>query len=284
MSEERRLGRGLDSLLSASKPIQEIHESEPKGEMIYLTPRDIRENPYQPRTSLSDEALAELTSSIQANGILQPLVVRRVQHGYELVSGQRRLIAATRAGLPIVPAMVRQVDDSNMLTLALVENLQRADLNPIEKASAFRSLMERFSLTQDEVAKRIGIDRSSVANMIRLLDLPADIRDDVSRGTISMGHARALLSLTDAKLQHEMCERIRKHGLSVRAVEEAVAKKRADPKAPAPKLPHVLDLENRLRHRLAGKVEVFENGVKGRIVIHFNDLDELDRVLSIIGA
>jgi ParB family chromosome partitioning protein len=170
-----------------------------------------------------------------------------------------------------------------MLTLALIENLQRTDLNPIEKAKAFKRLMDAFNLTQEVVAQRVGMDRSTIANIMRLLDLPDPVKQDVSRGTISMGHARALLSLSDSAAQIQLANRIKKHNLSVRYVERLIAARR-DPTSKQAKPAHILDLENRLRQRIGGKVEVHEQSGAGKITIYFADLDDLDRILEVIGA
>jgi ParB family chromosome partitioning protein len=280
VTEERRLGRGLGSLLSPS--IQTSTQGQ-SGEILYLHPNEVRPNPYQPRDEISDESVAELAESIRVNGLLQPVVVRKAPDGFELVSGERRLRASVAAGLPLIPALQRQADDSQMLTLALIENLQRTDLNPIEKAKAFKRLMDAFNLTQEVVAQRVGMDRSTIANIMRLLDLPDPVKQDVSRGTISMGHARALLSLSDSAAQIQLANRIKKHNLSVRYVERLIAARR-DPTSKQAKPAHILDLENRLRQRIGGKVEVHEQSGAGKITIYFADLDDLDRILEVIGA
>lgn len=286
MAEEKRLGRGLDSLLSPPASVGRLAPALAEirdGQMIHLNPKEVKPNPYQPREDISEEGIADLAASIRANGLLQPVVVRRTKEGHELVSGERRLRASIAAGLRAIPAVLRQADDSQMLTLALIENMQRSDLNPIEKARAFKRLMETFSLTQEEVAQRVGMDRSTIANLMRLLDLPEPVRRDVSRGTISMGHARALLSLSDAPAQIQLANRIKKHNLSVRYVERLIAHQR-NPASKQAKPVHILDLESRLRQRIGSKVEMHEQSGSGKIVIYFADLDDLDRILELIGA
>jgi len=284
MPEERRLGRGLDSLISrGTGDTAQSQEGLGVRESLNLPLSEIRENPFQPRQDFDEARIADLAASMKSSGVLQPVVVRRVGNQYQLVSGARRLRAARQAGLATLPAILRDVTDSDMLSLALVENLQREDLNPIEKAKGFQSLIQRFHLTQEEVAQRVGLDRSSVANLLRLLDLPKSIQDDVSRGTIAMGHARALLAIRDSDRQLEIAERIKREDLSVRRVEKMVASERGPVYKPAKK-PHITDLENRLRERLGGRVEVSERQGKGRIVIHFSNLDDLDRILEAIGA
>lgn len=281
MSDDKRLGRGLESLIPPAAEATSAPTA-PSVEIVEAPVDQIRANPYQPREALDEAQIEELTASIRGAGILQPIVVRREADGYVLISGARRLRAARMAGLSHVPAVVRQVDDTDMLVLALIENLQRADLNPIEKARGFRDLQERFGLTQEQVSQKVGVDRSTVANFLRLLDLPERIRDDVSRGTISMGHARALLALGDAGSQLALAERIVNEGLSVRDVEKAVAGVKQRP-SPQRKAPHVTDLENRLRERFEAKVDVVERSGKGKLIIHFADLDQLDRILSLLG-
>lgn len=277
MAEMKRLGRGLDSLLSSGEQKETVAAGE---EIMHLSIDSISPNPYQPREVMSEEELNSLAESISENGVLQPVIVRKKDDKYELVSGERRLRAAKQAGLSEIPAIAKDVDDTKMLTLALVENLQRSDLNPIEKAHGFKNLIDQFNITQEEAAKRVSMDRSYIANLMRLLNLPEVIQQDVSRGTISMGHARAILSLPDQSQQIALCEKIKKEGLSVRSVERIVSRKQEAPKPTPPKPPHILDLESRIRMRVGGKVDVRERSGKGQIVIHFSDLDELDRILD----
>ena len=215
---ERRLGRGLDFFLSrGDKPEKKDQGSEVQDlELGALKP-----NPFQPRTDFDDAALAGLADSIRANGVIQPIVVRRTEAGFEIVAGERRWRAAKLAGLERIPVVVREVTDDAAAVLALVENVQRADLNPIEKAGAFRRLSELTGAKQDEIAKRLGLDRSTVANFVRLLDLCEPVQALVSRGTLSMGHARALLGL-DAGLQQSLAEVAVRDRLSVREIEARV--------------------------------------------------------------
>lgn len=215
---ERRLGRGLDFFLSrGDKPEKKDQGSEVQDlELGALKP-----NPFQPRTDFDDAALAGLADSIRANGVIQPIVVRRTEAGFEIVAGERRWRAAKLAGLERIPVVVREVADDAAAVLALVENVQRADLNPIEKAGAFRRLSELTGAKQDEIAKRLGLDRSTVANFVRLLDLCEPVQALVSRGTLSMGHARALLGL-DAGLQQSLAEVAVRDRLSVREIEARV--------------------------------------------------------------
>jgi len=280
--DEKRLGRGLASLLGRSAAEDDTGPGdESLGEVDVAR---IRPNPLQPRSRMPEEEMAELAASIRANGLLQPVVVREAGDGYELIAGERRWQAAQRAGLKRIPVVIRNVTDEEMLSLALVENLQRVDLNPIDKARAFSNLMERFNLTQEDTAQRIGKDRSTVANFIRLLDLPAEIQEHVSRGTVSMGHARALLALKSTAAQIRLCVRIIREKLSVRDIERAV--RRADVPKAGPKIadPAVRELEERLRRRLGAKVEVARSKKGGKIIVHYADNDDLDRLLDMLGA
>lgn len=282
MPDEKRLGRGLASLLGRSSAEGDTGQGEESlGEVDVAR---IRPNPLQPRSRMPEEEMVELAASIRANGLLQPVVVREAGDGYQLIAGERRWQAAQRAGLKRIPVVIRNVTDEEMLSLALVENLQRVDLNPIDKARAFSGLMERFNLTQEDTAQRIGKERSTVANFIRLLDLPAEIQEHVSRGTVSMGHARALLALKSTTAQIRLCDRIIREKLSVRDVERAV--RRADAPKAGPKTtdPAIRELEDRLRRRLGAKVEVVRGKKGGRITVHYADNDDLDRLLDVFGV
>ena len=278
--EPSRLGRGLDAILGRT-------DAEPEGQQILEIPvGDVHPNPSQPRADFDPEALAELVDSVRRNGVLQPVIVRPDGDGYQLIAGERRWRAAIEGGLPTVPAIVRAASDNESLELALIENLQRQDLNPIEQAKAYKELIERFALTQDEAAARIGKKRSSIANLLRLLELPQDIQDDVSRGTLTMGHARSLLGLPDRASIHRLAARIQREDLSVRNTERIVADRlrRAKPtRGPAlPKAPHILDLETKLRTALGTRVTVIQNKdrKKGCIIVDFFSDDDFHRILE----
>jgi len=236
---------------------------------------------------MSEEALSELAASIREHGVLQPVLLRRTEQGYELIAGERRWRAAKAAGLATVPAMVRDLGDDDALTIALVENIQREDLNPIEKARAFREMGDRFSLTQEEIARRTGKERSTIANFLRLLDLPEEVQELVSRGTISMGHARALLSLASIKEQMEMCRRIVRDDLSVREVESIVARVRSPrggrSHSAEQKSAYLRELEERLREHTGMRVSVDLRGARGRAVFHFAGETDLQRLLDLLG-
>ena len=287
MATERRLGRGLESLLGGAVEDREALPGAVGG-VREVPIGAIRPNPMQPRSGFDEREMAELVESIREIGVLQPLVVRRAGEGYEVIAGERRLRAAEIVGLAAVPVVERKASDDEMLTLALVENLQREDLNPIEKAKGFRALIERFSLTQEEAAKRIGKDRSTIANFMRLLELPEAVQHVVSRGTISMGHARALLGLAHPSSQQALALRIEDEGLSVRQVERIVAQNRQEkplskPKHEARKSAHLRDLEDRARERLGSKVVIESKGGRGRMIIHFYSDDDFQRILEANG-
>ena len=288
MATERRLGRGLESLLSQTTEDTPVETPALTGKPTELPLSAIRPNPMQPRTGFEEREMAELVESIRSVGILQPLVVRKVGETYELIAGERRFRAAEMLGLGTVPIVERATNDDEMLTLALVENLQREDLNPIEKGKGFKGLIERFGLTQEEAAKRIGKDRSTLANFIRLLELPESVQHIVSRGTISMGHARALLGLKHASSQQALALRIEEEGLSVREVEHIVGGAKDQPKSTKPaaskrKPPHIRDLEDRIREHFGTKVSIDRNSHRGKLTIHFYTDDDLQRILDVLG-
>jgi ParB family chromosome partitioning protein len=256
---------------------------------------EVENNPFQPRRDFDEAAIDELSQSLKQHGMIQPLVVRRQGQRYQLISGERRLRAAVKAGWQQVPAQVREADDRQMSEVAIVENLQRKDLNALEKAHSFQQYLERYGCTQEELAGRLSIDRSTIANLIRLLELPEPIQQSIRSGTLSQGHARALLPLGDEREQLSFCKRIQDEGLSVRAVEELVqqAIHQSDHEplslvgADAPrrgKAPHrsrdqAAALEQELRAALGTKVDLKQRtGGRGQIVIHFTSHDEFDRL------
>jgi len=280
-----RLGRGLDGLLKARAPVPTAQVAEPAGPTTTVGVERVDPNPHQPRQAMDEAELEHLAASIREHGILQPLVVRPRGDRYELVAGERRLRAAQAAGLAEVPVVVREVPDEQMLELALVENLQRQDLDPIEKAESFRAYLTSTGRTQSAAAERLGLDRSTVANMIRLLDLPEEVQRMVRERLLAMGHARAILAVDGAKAQVRLAEKAVRDDLSVRQVEALAAGGGTKPKtrrrAPA-KNAEVRDLERRLREALGTKVSV-EPGRKpetGRIVIQFYNRDDLERILE----
>jgi ParB family chromosome partitioning protein len=280
MVKRRPLGRGLGALIPEGPPATPPAERRvPIGE--------IRPNPRQPRRFFDEERISELAESIRQQGILQPLVVRRVDHGYELIIGERRFRAAQRAGLDRVPVVVKEVTDAESLEMALVENIQREELTPIEEALAYRQLMEEFHLTQEEVANRVGKSRPVVTNLLRVLQLPEEIKEEVDRGNLSVGHARTLLALETPEQQLELARKIMRQGLSVRETETLVA--RAPERFPAEDTPQsresersarpdlfITALEEELTRALGTKVRLHPRKKGGRIEIEYYSHEELE--------
>jgi len=268
------LGRGLDALLGADEP--------PREALATLDVSAIRPGRYQPRTHMDDTSLAELAQSIRSQGLLQPLVVRPLEQGYELVAGERRWRAAQMAGLEKVPALVREVPDDRALVMALIENVQREDLNPMEEAAAVQRLVEEFSMTHDQAADAVGRSRSATSNLLRLLKLAKPVQESLMRGAIEMGHARALLALDGAR-QIELANRIAARGLSVRETEALVQRLLRAPAQPRRKK-HDRDLarlQDQLSERLGTTVQI-RPARKGRgtLVLHYSSLDHLDQLLK----
>lgn len=288
---ERRLGRGLGTLLSSPHPAPSAPPrakptaGEPTAEIAL---EKIRPNPFQPRKTFSPNELGELQASIQQHGVLQPVVLRSTTSGYELIAGERRWRASQALGKETIPAIVREgVTDQAMLELALVENLQRADLDPIEKARGFQQLLGQ-GLTQEEVAKQVGLQRSTVANFLRLLELSEAVQKAVTQGLTTMGHARALLGLTDRRAQDELCALLVRRGLSVREVENRVRELQGRQSArtvalPPPPPPWVKDMEARMRAHLGTKVQVRNGeGYQGQIVVEYHGREDLDRLYALL--
>ena len=291
--EKRGLGKGLSALIS-SKPSEaslnkEISSLEinPSGNVAYVKTISILENRFQPRQNYDKEKLEELKASIKEKGVLQPILVRKYEQGYEVVAGERRLRAAKALGLEQVPVIIKNVTDREALVLALVENIQREELNAIEEAQGFKRLMEEFQFTQEAVAEAIGKDRSTVTNLLRLLRLPNEIQKQVADNKLSMGHARALLSLEDANIQKKMAEVIINKGLSVRQVEDLVKKTHQNQKGALSvnkksKNRDVEILEEEVQKILGTKVFIEDKKGKGKVVIEYYNLDDLDRILGVI--
>jgi ParB family chromosome partitioning protein len=280
----KALGRGLDALIptEGAKPADEAAREDLRELPVDM----IQANPWQPRSEASEEGLGELVASIRENGVLQPVVVRRTEAGYQLVAGERRFVACKLAGLSEVPVVVREVTDRQMVELALVENLQREDLNPIDEARAYKRLQDEFSLTQEEIAEKVGKDRASVANQIRLLQLPHEIQDYVSRGTLSAGHGRALLAIEDPAKQLELGQAVASRGLSVRETERLTKRKtKARRKKGRGALPaEIAALEENVREHLATRVAIRPSGRGGTIEIQYYSSEDLERILERIGA
>jgi ParB family chromosome partitioning protein len=282
MTDKRRLGRGLDGLLP-STPSKPAAATTAQG---FLAPiEEVHPNREQPRTRFDDEALAELAASIAELGVLEPILVRhRAKGGYEIIAGERRWRAAQKAGLREVPVFVRELSTREAFEAALVENLQREDLNPIETAKAFQRLVEEHGNSQEAVAKRVGKDRSTVANALRLLKLPEVVLGMLEDATLSEGHGRALLGAPDVASMKRLAHEAVKKGWSVRETERqvrAAARGEEQKGEPAPtKSANVRDLESRLSKALGARVEVDDKKGKGKLVVNYTSYDELDRLLA----
>ncbi len=339
MTKERRLGRGLASLLSSPSielervaPAPATHgysnsavpaphfrmddgavaiASPPEpadGDLIHLPVEQIDENPFQPRRDFSESEIASLAESLREHNLLQPILVRRVGTRWQLISGERRLRAATKAGWATIPARVREADDRLVAELAIVENLQRKDLNPIEKALSFQRYLREHACTQEDLAKRLTLDRSTIANLMRLLELPSEVLDAVRQGTISAGHARAILPLGDDYRQVQFAQRIVAEDLSVRDVERLVQEQialddgipeddlettsaaagtatKAKPAKARTRSQQIASLEAELKRALGTKVEIKSTASgKGKLVLHFASHDEFERLCQQLGV
>ncbi len=274
-NKERGLGRGLEALLPEEGWPQE-------AEIFYCSLEAIRPSPYQPRLK-KEKGLEELAASIKEKGVLQPLLVRELTPGlYELVAGERRYQAAKLAGLEKVPVIVKDLSPQEALELALIENLQREDLNPIEEARGYARLMEEFGLTQEEVAQKVGKSRAAVANTLRLLKLPVDLQEDVLEGRLSAGHARALLALDDLQLMRRLRDEILKKGLSVRQTEALVNQMKGKEKRPSKPCrdPNIVALEQELAELLGTKVRFNWRGKRGKLTIEFYSQDQFEAFLA----
>ncbi len=279
--ERKVLGRGLDALISTDA--QQIKE---RVQNIKLS--QIQPSRFQPRLNFSQKKIEDLASSIREKGVIQPVLIRSLGGDqYELIAGERRLRAVKHLNLEEIPAIVRRVADADVLEMAIIENIQREELNPIEEAKAYKRLSEEFGVSQDSIAQRVGKDKTSISNLLRILSLPDKIQDYISQNLISFGHARALLVFGDTKLQLSFCEEIIKKGLSVRQIEHLGQRGR-----PAKRRPgyiseadaHLRSLEERLQHALGTKVRVHHGKKRGRIEIEYYSLEDLERVLKLLNV
>ncbi len=282
MVEKRpALGRGLSALI----PDSPAPAAPPAADRSLDIDTDLlRPNKFQPRTHIDDDRIEDLARSIRSNGIIQPIVVRKVDSGYEIIAGERRWRAAQRVGLLKVPVVVRDIPEDQLLAVALIENIQREDLNPIEEALAYRRLADEFRLTQEQIADAVGKDRSSIANFVRLLRLPQEVRANLASNTLSMGHARALLALADENAQLRLARDVIARSLSVRET-EALVKKAGEPSAPAAAKPadvHTRAAEEKLRLALGTRARIVRKGKGGRIEIDFTSEDELQRIFELL--
>ena len=317
MSRERRLGRGLEALLGRSvEPVSDAPQSDPTQPLaIYegaeqITCSDdgqqwldlsaIDANPYQPRQDFAESEIADLCDSIRAHGFLQPIIVRKVGERFQIIAGERRYRAAQMANWERVPVQVREVADREMAELAIVENIQRKDLNALEKAVSFQRYLEQYGCTQEELASRVSVDRSTVANLIRLLELPQEVKQMIAEGKIAQGHARALLPLGDEREQRDFAQQISRESLSVRATEQLVhdhihqadveplsvvdSQGNARPARRSPSQ-HLLQIEEQLKLALGAKVDLKRSAKgRGKITIHFKNLEEFERLRAVLSG
>jgi len=293
MAEKRpALGRGLSALIpSTPRPAAPIPAASaaPAAAATPARPTELDidrlvPNPRQPRTHIEEHSLEELAQSIRGNGVLQPILVRVVEGRYEIVAGERRWRAAQRAGLLKVPVVVRDIDDSQLLQVALIENIQRENLNPIEEAQAYRRLSDELQLSQEAIASAVGKDRATVANYVRLLRLPVEVRNDLASAAISMGHARALLALPTDVAQRKVAREVVARQLSVRETEALVRKETspAPPPEAKPADPNTRAAEEQLRLALGTRARIIRHGHRGRIEIDFTSEDELQRLFELL--
>ncbi|MCX5801358.1 MAG: ParB/RepB/Spo0J family partition protein [Candidatus Eisenbacteria bacterium] len=278
------LGRGIKTLLPEDIGLTTMR---PSAGLLEIPVDEIKRNPRQPRSSMNERALAELSESIRLRGVIQPVVVRRTDTGYELVAGERRFLACKKAGFNKIPAIVKEAGEEDSMELALIENIQREDLNSVDEARAYRTLMSEFSLTQDELAMKVGRERSSVANCLRILKLPDTILDMIASGAISSGHGRALLSLEETGEQISIARKAAAKGMSVRETEALVnrlIRRRKRPGHGRARPSEIVDLEDKLRSFLATSVRISWRGRKGKIEIEYYSNEELERILEQIGV
>ena len=294
------LGRGLEALFADSVPVtrevkpletaakpakKSAEKAEPAETVQYISIHDVKPNANQPRKVFDEEKIAELAASIKENGIIQPLIVRKKGKGYEIVAGERRWRASVKAELKEVPCIVRELDDEQNMLLAIVENMQREDLNPMEEAEGLNQMIAAYGLTQEQVSKSIGKSRPYIANSLRLLKLPEEIRDLISDGSLSAGHGRTLVSVPDEARQIEIARKILKDGLSVRETEKLAAEKEEPGKkrrGRKPKDPDVARVEADLKEVLGTRVSIKRTGRKGKIEIEFFSRDELERLIEML--
>jgi ParB family chromosome partitioning protein len=285
----RRLGRGLEALLGAAGGLASTDE----GTLKSIPIAQIARNPFQPRKEFNAEELAELQESLKASGLLQPIAIRRRagKDGFELIAGERRLRAATKLGWKEIPAIIKEIDDKTLLTLALVENLQRTDLNPIEEGEGYEKLSHGFGLTQQQIAETVGKDRTTIANMVRVLQLPQFVRELLQKGELSMGHAKVLLGLENQDGIIALARDILRDGLTVRELEQRLRqvggfrrrKKTGRPKRGDRQSPEVRQIEDRLRRFLQTDVTVNVGSKnRGSLTVHFYSADDLERLLDVL--
>ncbi len=281
--EKRALGKGLSALI----PIKEPDISAPQSGVLEIPISQIRTNKYQPRTDFKQDKLNDLINSIREKGVVQPVLARKVQDGYELIAGERRLRAAKELGLEKIPAILRSATDVDMLEISLIENIQRQELNSMEEAAAYQRLVTEFGFTQDAVAKVLGKDRSTVANILRLLNLPKKIQDLITKGEITAGHAKAILSLPTEEYQMRLATLVVKKGLSVREAEAIASKRMFASKKPREiegRDKNIVDIENRLQQIFGTRVVIMHGKSRGQIRIDYYSSEDLNRILDMLSS
>ncbi|SDX00320.1 ParB/RepB/Spo0J family partition protein [Paenibacillus sp. CF384] len=277
----KRLGRGLDALI----PSLSVSEDD---KVVEVSLTQLRPNPYQPRKTFDDDAIKELAESIKQHGVIQPIIVRTVLKGYEIIAGERRFRASQLCGNTTIPAVIRNFSDQQVMEIALIENLQREDLNAMELAIAYQALMDKFELTQEELSMKVGKSRSHIANFLRLLSLPEQIKDNVSRGTISMGHARAIVGVKEDARKKELAELTITNEWSVRQLEEAIknldqpSAEKAKPQSSKKRDPYIDQLEETLREQFKTTVKIKQQKDKGRIELLYYNKQDLERLLELL--
>jgi len=280
--ERKALGKGLSALI----PEKVLESTVRKEEIVYVQSGQIKPNPFQPREDFDQQSIAELAQSIKEKGVIQPLLVRRRGDNYELIAGERRLRAANSLGLKEIPIIVRDVTDQDSLELALIENIQREGLNPIEEAHAYQHLLDKFNVTQEKISEVLGKARVTITNTLRLLKLPHEIQEEMKKGRISFAHGRALLEIEDANQQRSLAQDIIAKGLSVRELESLIKTRR--PKVLKRKIgqgqrePIVAILEEQLQHALSTKVRISKRKKRGHINIEFYSEEDLERIVKVI--
>lgn len=289
-AKNRGLGRGLDALFADQAPVVEpekevIKEKQiEENSVVYIDINNIKPNENQPRKVFDEEKITELSASILEHGIIQPLVVRKNKSGYEIVAGERRWRAARKAELKEVPCLIRDFTDEENMLIAIIENMQREDLNPIEEAEGLNQMIKTYGLTQEEVSKSVSKSRPYITNALRLLKLPKEIQNFVTEGKMTTGHARALINIEDKKLQADLCRKIIEEGLSVRKVEELAAAAGKPKKKAAKKIksPDTLHVESELKNLYGTKVSINQKGKKGTIQLEYYSVDELNRLIELL--
>ena len=279
--EKRALGKGLSALIPPKDVV--FVDADKQERVVNIAVAQIKTNKYQPRVEFNEEKLNELIRSIKEKGIIQPVLVRRLHDGYELIAGERRLRAAKKLGIDKIPAILKEVSDIDMLEISLIENIQREELNPIEEAKAFERFITEFKFTQEKIAQAIGKDRSTIANTIRLLTLPQKIQDFISKGAISAGHAKAILSLPTENERLRIANLVIAKGISVRETEKLASRRVSEsPAARKARDPNIEDVANKLQHALGTRVRIFHGAKRGAIHIEYYSTEDLNRILDII--